>query len=93
MATPTFICTFADVNENRSSSGEPLSHEVLINFLQEPQSHGAKKNMIMRINLFLKATVEWQNNDGSTQKGLKDFLPMIATLLSIVASLLTIICH
>ena len=50
-------------------------------------------NLIMKLNLILKANVEWHKNDASTQKRTRDYLPLIAALLSIVASLLTIISH
>ena len=81
------------MDETRPSSGEPLSHEVSLTILQEPLSHGDQTNLIMKINLILKVNVEWQNNDANQPKGVKENLPMIAALLSILASLLSIICH
>ena len=51
--------------------------------------------MIMKINLILKANVEWQNNNAGKPKKMLtvDNLSMIAALLSIIASLLDIVCH
>lgn len=85
--------TFAVVNETRSSSGEPLSHEVILTLLQEPLSHGAQTNLIMKINLILMANVEWHKNDDSKPKEMNGHLSLIAALLNIIASLLNIFCH
>jgi len=48
--------------------------------------------MIMKIILILKANVEWHNNVGKPN-GTVVYLSMIAALLSIIASLLNIVCH
>ena len=49
-------------------------------------------NQIMKINLVLKANVEWHCDDDGRSKGI-NILSLLAALFSIVASVLTIICH
>lgn len=49
-------------------------------------------NLIMKINLILKANVEWHCNGNGKLKRI-NILSQLATLLSIVASVLTILCN
>jgi len=46
----------------------------------------------MKLNLILKANVEWHCNDDGSFKRI-NILSLLAALFSIVASVLTIICH
>ena len=56
-------------------------------------SHGAQMNLIMKINLILKADVEWHNKDDQTSSRATITLQLIAAFLTILASLLSILCH
>ena len=81
------------MNETRSSSGEPLSHEVFNNLPPGALEPRSLKNTIMKMIIIPKANVEWHCNDYDRLKRITDILSLLAALFSIVASVLTIICH
>ena len=56
----------------------------------EPRSQ--TNNIIMKIYIIKKASVEWQNR-GNSKSEFGEYISLIAAILSIIASLLTIICH